>query len=82
MIREEKSKWFPRIEGTRLSDKAKVNTVDVLRNKVSIVTINNSKISEEHTKSFYEETFKMHASHPLFQLVQVSCSVSLLEHRY
>lgn len=71
MIKEDRAMWFTRIEGTRLSDKAKVNTVDVFHNKVSIVAVLNSKISEEHTKSFYEESLKLYGTHPKFQLVQV-----------
>lgn len=72
MIKEDRAMWFPRIEATRLSDKAKVNTVDVLHNKVSVVAVLGSKISEEHTKSFYESTMSSYASNPKFQLVQVS----------
>lgn len=71
LIKDERAQWFPRFEGTRLSDKQKVNTVDLFRGKVSIVALLGSKISEEHTKSFYEQSLSAYNSHPKFQLVQV-----------
>ncbi|KAJ1038963.1 hypothetical protein NDA11_004289 [Ustilago hordei] len=72
LIKDERALWFPRIEGTRLSDKGKVNTVDMLRGKVSLVALLGSKISEEHTKSFYESTVATFGSHPRFQLVMIN----------
>ena len=72
LIKDERSLWFPRIEGTRLSDKKKTNTVDLLRNKVSIIALLGSKISEEHTKSFYSQTLTQFGSHPKFQLVFIN----------
>lgn len=72
LIKDDRSLYFPRIEGNRLSDKKKANTVDILRGKVSIVALLGSKLSEEHTKSFYETTMNTFGTHPKFQLVMVS----------
>ena len=40
------SLYFPNIEGTRLSDRAKTHTVDVLPGKVSVVVFSSFKSSE------------------------------------
>lgn len=72
LIKDDRALWFPRVEGTRLSDKNKVNTVDMLRGKVSIIALLGSKISEEHTRSTYKQALDTFATHPAFQLVQVS----------
>ncbi|TKY84728.1 hypothetical protein EX895_005808 [Sporisorium graminicola] len=72
LIRSDRSLYFPKFTGTRLSDKAKTNTVDMLRNKISVIALLGSKISEEHTKSFYADTLAHFASHPKFQLVHIN----------
>lgn len=72
LIRSDRSLYFPKFTGTRLSDKAKTNTVDMLRNKISVVALLGSKISEEHTRSFYSDTLQAFGSHPKFQLVQIN----------
>lgn len=72
LIKDERALWFPRIEGTRLSDKAKCSTVELFHNKISIVALLGSKISEEHTKSFYAPSLAAFANHPKFQLVQIN----------
>ncbi|CBQ73541.1 related to ATP10-F1F0 ATPase complex assembly protein [Sporisorium reilianum SRZ2] len=72
LIKADRAMFFPKFTGTRLSDKAKTNTVDMLRNKISIIALLGSKISEEHTKSFYADTLAQFATHPKFQLVQIN----------
>ncbi|KAF6767575.1 ATPase assembly factor ATP10, mitochondria [Kalmanozyma brasiliensis GHG001] len=72
LIREDRSLYFPRFAGTRLADRASVNTVDMLRGKVSIVALLGSKISEEHTKSFYADTVAEFQGRKGFQLVQIN----------
>lgn len=72
LIKPERALWFPKISGTRLSDKTKANTVDLLRNKVTVLALLGSKISEEHTKSAYEDTLAAFGGHPRFQLVQIN----------
>ncbi|PWZ00078.1 hypothetical protein BCV70DRAFT_226730 [Testicularia cyperi] len=72
LIKSERALWFPRITGVRLSDKQKTNTISMTRNKVSVVAILNSKISEEHAKSFYQDTVSTFSSHPQFQLVLIN----------
>lgn len=72
LIKSSRSLYFPKFTGSRLSDKAKCNTVDILRNKISVIALLGSKISEEHTKSFYQPTLDTFATHPNFQLVQIN----------
>ncbi|SPO26617.1 related to ATP10 - F1F0 ATPase complex assembly protein [Ustilago trichophora] len=72
LIKSENSRWFPRIQGTRLSDKSQTNTVTLLKNKISIVALLNSKISEEHTKSFYQPAVNSFDTSKDFQLVQIN----------
>ncbi|CDR88354.1 related to ATP10-F1F0 ATPase complex assembly protein [Sporisorium scitamineum] len=79
LIKSDRSLYFPKFTGTRLSDKAKTNTVDMLRNKISIIALLGSKISEEHTKSFYSPTLHQYASHPNFQLVHINLQTNPLK---
>lgn len=79
LIKDDRSLWFPRIQGTRLSDKRKTNTVDLFRNKISIVALLGSKISEEHTRSFYSDTLQHYKGHPKFQLVQINLQTNPLK---
>jgi len=44
----------------------------MLPGKVSIISLLSSKISEEHTKSFYEPTLEAFGGNKDFQLLQVS----------
>ncbi|SNX85093.1 related to ATP10 - F1F0 ATPase complex assembly protein [Melanopsichium pennsylvanicum] len=80
LIRSDRSLWFPKISGTRLSDKSKVDTVAMFNNKVSIVALLGSKISEEHTKSFYHHTIHHLSPQSLhFQLVQINLQTNPLK---
>lgn len=54
LIRQDRARYFPNIQGTRLSDKATANTTDLFKGKVSLVSIMSSQVSEEHAKSFAE----------------------------
>ncbi|KAJ9479666.1 Mitochondrial ATPase complex subunit ATP10 [Pseudozyma hubeiensis] len=72
LIKADRSLYFPKFTGTRLSDKAKTSTPAMLRNKISVISLLGSKISEEHTKSFYASTIAKFSGHPNFQLVQIN----------
>lgn len=63
--------YFPNISGTCLLDRKTKHTADMLLGKVSIVSLLSSKISEEHTKSFYEPTLEAFSGNKDFQLIQV-----------
>lgn len=79
LIKDERALWFPRVEGTSLGDKMTVNTVDIFRNKVSVVALLGSKISEEHCRSFYSDTLSTFSGHPKFQLVQINLQQNKLK---
>lgn len=64
--------YFPNISGTCLLDRKTIHTADMLPGKVSIISLLSSKISEEHTKSFYEPTLEAFGGNKDFQLLQVS----------
>ncbi|KAN0065118.1 Mitochondrial ATPase complex subunit atp10 [Thecaphora frezii] len=79
LIREDRALYFPDIAGSCLADRSKRHTTDLFPGKVSVVCLLNSKISEEHTKSFYEETLKAYGDHPKFQLVQINIQENTLK---
>ncbi|WFD19487.1 Mitochondrial ATPase complex subunit atp10 [Malassezia caprae] len=79
MIRADKSLYFPDIAGTCLADKSKKHTADMLYDRVSIVTMLTSKVSEEHTRSFYEAALERFRTHPRFQLVQINLQENSLK---
>ncbi|PWN92216.1 hypothetical protein FA10DRAFT_266014 [Acaromyces ingoldii] len=54
LIRQDRARFFPDVQGTRLSDKASVHTTDMLQGRVSLVSIMGSQVSEQHAKSFAE----------------------------
>ena len=71
-LEPQKALYFPDVIGTRLSDRCKVSTTQLLSGNVSVLSILTSKISEEHTKSFYQPTLALYASNPKFRFVQVN----------
>ncbi|WFD15023.1 Mitochondrial ATPase complex subunit atp10 [Malassezia arunalokei] len=79
MIRADKARYFPDIQGTCLADKSKKHTADMLFGHVSIVAIVTSRVSEEHTRSFYEAALERFRSHPHFQLVQINLQENTLK---
>ncbi|PWN48019.1 hypothetical protein IE53DRAFT_412630 [Violaceomyces palustris] len=79
LIREDKALYFPDIQGTCLADRSTKHTSDMFQGKVSVVCILNSRISEEHTKSFYEETLKMYGDHPKFQMILINLQENSLK---
>ena len=75
----QKARYFPDIQGTCLADKSKKHTADMLFGHVSIVAIVTSRVSEEHTRSFYEAALERFRSHPHFQLVQINLQENTLK---
>ncbi|SPO40598.1 related to ATP10 - F1F0 ATPase complex assembly protein [Pseudozyma flocculosa] len=79
LIREDRALFFPDIAGSCLADRSKTHTSDLFPGKVSVVCLLNSKISEEHTKSFYEQTLRTYGDHPKFQLVMINIQENTLK---
>ncbi|KDN52258.1 hypothetical protein K437DRAFT_277671 [Tilletiaria anomala UBC 951] len=79
LIREDRALYFPDIIGTCLKDRSKTSTTQMLKGNVSILSILTSKISEEHTKSFYQPTLDLYASNPSFRFVQVNLQENTLK---
>ncbi|WFD23104.1 Mitochondrial ATPase complex subunit atp10 [Malassezia equina] len=89
MIRADKALYFPNVTGTCLADKSKKYTADMLYDRVSIVAMLTSKVSEvgtttrahvqEHTRSFYEAALERFRDHPRFQLVQINLQENTLK---
>lgn len=51
LIRSDRARWFPNVEGTCLKDKEKKCTLDMFEGKVSVVTLLTSRISEVSGRS-------------------------------
>lgn len=75
----QKSLFFPDIRGTCLADRTQKHTADMLFGKVSIIAILTSKVSEEHTRSFYQPTLDRFMDNPNFQLVQINLQENKLK---
>lgn len=75
----QKSLFFPDIQGTCLADRSKKHTADMLFGKVSIVAMLTSKVSEEHTRSFYQASLDRFGEDPNFQLVQINLQENALK---
>ena len=73
LIQHQRSLYFPDIKGTLLKDgRTKAHTSDILKGKISLVSIMSTRIGQEHTKSWSEPILQAHGSNPDFQFVQVS----------
>ncbi|RPD61372.1 hypothetical protein L227DRAFT_592925 [Lentinus tigrinus ALCF2SS1-6] len=80
MIREDKALYFPDIQGTALAgSEDKVHTTNLLQNKVSVVALLTTRISEIQTAQFLEPTLQAFSSNPLFQFVQVNLQDNMLK---
>ncbi|KAJ3535692.1 hypothetical protein NM688_g6941 [Phlebia brevispora] len=79
LIREDKARYFPDIEGTAANGNKKVHTTDLLLGKISIVCMLSSKISEFQTEEFYKPTVEEYSKNPHFQLIQINLQENLLK---
>lgn len=75
----QKALFFPDVMGTCLADRSKKHTADMLFGKVSVVAIMTTKVSEEHTRSFYQATLDRFDDSPNFQLVQINLQENKLK---
>ncbi|KAH8103006.1 ATP10 protein-domain-containing protein [Cristinia sonorae] len=78
LIREDKALYFPNLSGTDLKSR-KVYTTELLKNKVTVLAILSSRISEIQTKMFTDPTNEAHSSNPLYQYVRVNLQENLLK---
>ena len=76
---DQRALYFPDIKGTALADGSTKHTTDLLHDRVSVVAILTSKVSEEHTRSFYDQAFGRFSSNSNFQLVQVNLQENSLK---
>ncbi|EGG06757.1 uncharacterized protein MELLADRAFT_48252 [Melampsora larici-populina 98AG31] len=72
LIREERSLYFPDIKGIAISNKQMAHTTDLFDDKVTLLAVESTRMSEEHTRSFYTEPTRMLAGEPDFQLVRLN----------
>ncbi|KAI0087368.1 ATPase assembly factor ATP10 [Irpex rosettiformis] len=72
LIRENKARYFPDIEGTSLATSEKTYTTDILLKKVSLVSILSSKISEIQTHMFTEPTCTQYSGDRHFQHLKIN----------
>ncbi|KAL1409071.1 Mitochondrial ATPase complex subunit atp10 [Vanrija albida] len=71
LIREDHALYFPDISGKALTG-AQVHTTDLFRGRVSLVSIVNTRVSEEHVQSFVEPVLEDWAGQQGFNYVQIN----------
>ncbi|BEI93796.1 uncharacterized protein CcaverHIS019_0602550 [Cutaneotrichosporon cavernicola] len=72
LIREDKmANYFPDISGKALTGET-VHTTDLLRGKVSLVSILNTRISEEHVQSFVAPVLEDWEGQPAFRYMSIN----------
>jgi len=79
LIREDKALYFPNIVGTRLSDGLKTHTTTLCKEKISVVAMLSTKISEHHALSFAERVNAKFGIHPAYQYVQINLQENVLK---
>ncbi|KAG0144160.1 hypothetical protein CROQUDRAFT_65335 [Cronartium quercuum f. sp. fusiforme G11] len=72
LIREERSLFFPDIKGIALANKQMTHTTDLFEDKITLLAIESTRMSEEHTRSFYTEPTRILAGENNFQLVRIN----------
>ncbi|WVW85772.1 hypothetical protein I302_107810 [Kwoniella bestiolae CBS 10118] len=71
LIREDKALYFPDISGKSLLGK-EAHTTDLLKGKVTLVSVIATRLSEEHEQSFTQPVLSDIAGHPEFNFVQIN----------
>ncbi|WRT68261.1 uncharacterized protein IL334_005237 [Kwoniella shivajii] len=71
LIREDKALYFPDITGKSLLGN-ETHTTDLMRGKVSLVSVITTRLSEEHEQSFTKPVLEDIAGHPEFNFVQIN----------
>ncbi|WAQ82005.1 hypothetical protein PtA15_2A318 [Puccinia triticina] len=72
LIQDQRALYFPNISGIALSNKETKHTTDIFTDKVSILAVESTRMSEEHTRSFYGEPLRMMAEESNLQLVRLN----------
>ncbi|OAV90241.1 hypothetical protein PTTG_12204 [Puccinia triticina 1-1 BBBD Race 1] len=72
LIQDQRALYFPNISGIALSNKETKHTTDIFTDKVSILAVESTRMSEEHTRSFYGEPLRMMAEERNLQLVRLN----------
>lgn len=72
LIQDQRALYFPNIAGIALSDKETKHTTELLSNQVSILAIESTRMSEEHTRSFYTEPLRMLGAESNLQLIRLN----------
>ncbi|KAA1138478.1 Mitochondrial ATPase complex subunit atp10 [Puccinia graminis f. sp. tritici] len=72
LIQDQRALYFPNISGVALSNKETKHTTDIFADKVSILAVESTRMSEEHTRSFYGEPLRMLAEEDNLQLVRLN----------
>ncbi|MBW0530770.1 hypothetical protein O181_070485 [Austropuccinia psidii MF-1] len=72
LIQEQRALYFPNISGISLLNQEKSHTTNLFSNKVSLIAIESTRMSEEHTRSYYIELTRMMANQPDFQLIRLN----------
>ncbi|WVQ68199.1 uncharacterized protein L199_006406 [Kwoniella botswanensis] len=71
LIREDKALYFPDISGKSLLGQ-EAHTTDLLRGKITLVSVIATRLSEEHEQSFTQPVLEDFAGHPEFNFVQIN----------
>ncbi|WWC71694.1 uncharacterized protein I206_105652 [Kwoniella pini CBS 10737] len=71
LIREDKALYFPDISGKSLLGN-EVHTTDLLKGRVTLVSVIATRLSEEHEQSFTQPVLEDVAGHPEFNFVQIN----------
>jgi len=79
LIREDKSLYFPNIQGKSMLDGTVKNTMEMCYGKVSLIAMLGTQISEMHTRAFSDMTNKRFGDNPLYQYIQVNLQENIMK---
>lgn len=80
LIREEFANYFPNVEGVALAGREAVSTAELCADKVSLVAVLTTNLSEEHCRSFAHPALELHGRNPLFRYVQINLQESKMKY--
>ncbi|PPQ86619.1 hypothetical protein CVT25_006803 [Psilocybe cyanescens] len=79
LIREDKALYLPNISGTTLNDGTKKDTTTMCFDRVTVIAMLGTHISEAHASSFAYSTNARYLDNPLYQYVQINLQENLLK---
>ncbi|PPR01513.1 hypothetical protein CVT24_001883 [Panaeolus cyanescens] len=79
LIREDKSLYLPNITGKSLDTSVQKHTTTMCFQKISVIAMLGTQVSEIHTKSFVAPTLQQYSGHPYFQFIQINLQENLLK---